>query len=325
MKHAARLLFALSLFLPSLGCDKATPVAPTGTTLTISASPTKIGLSGSSTITVVGRKPDGNPLNPGTEVRLSTDRGTVSPSVVQVDSSGRATSTFRGDGRSGAAKVTASTADATAEISIQVGESAETKPSLIVSISPNTVRVGESATVTIIARNADGSTVGAGEEIIVTSNLGTFTNSRPKTKADGTATTTLNAGNQAGTATIKAVLRSSDAAEASLTIRDFAADLILTPTEGTINSTGGSITFTVNVTNTQGEPFQGAVVTFSTNVSATFEGGTNVVLTDTSGAARKQITFSQENLKGVTEVRVTASTPRSTGTPITKTAIFRVV
>ena len=110
MKRLAGLPVILCLLVPFLGCDKATPVAPTGTTLTLSANPTKIGLTGSSTVTIVGRKPDGNPLNPGTEIRLTTDRGTISPSVVQVDSSGRATATLRGDGRSGPAKVTAATA-----------------------------------------------------------------------------------------------------------------------------------------------------------------------------------------------------------------------
>src|SRR5215210_2642976 len=118
MKQAVGLLALLCLLTPSLGCDKATPVAPTGSILSLSANPTKIGLNGTSTITVVGRKPDGNPLNPGTEIRLSTDLGTISPSVVQVDSGGRATATLRGDGRPGPAKITAATADATVDTTI---------------------------------------------------------------------------------------------------------------------------------------------------------------------------------------------------------------
>jgi len=325
MRRLAGLPVLLCLLASTLGCDKATPVAPGGTRLTISANPTKISLTGSSTITVIGRKPDGNPLNPGTEIRLTTDRGTLSPSIAGVDNTGKVTASLRGDGRSGAAKVTAATADAMVDVTIQIGESNETKPSLIVSVSPSTVRVGETATVTIIARNSDGSAVGAGEEIIVTTNLGSLTNSRPKTESDGTATTALNAGKQAGTATIKAVLRSSESAETSLTIRDFAENMILTPTEGTLIATGGaSVTFTVNVTNTQGEPFAGAVVTFSTNISSTFE-GTNVVLTDTTGAATKKVSFAEADLKKATGmVTVTASTPKSTGI-LTKTATFIVV
>jgi hypothetical protein len=107
--RAVALLLCLVSLLPVAGCDKATPVAPSGTILTITANPSQISLTGKSTITVIGRKPDGQPLNPGTEVRLSVDKGTINPAVVEVDSSGSGTATFRGDGRPGVAKVTAAT------------------------------------------------------------------------------------------------------------------------------------------------------------------------------------------------------------------------
>src|SRR3954470_8150436 len=124
----AGLLLVVSL-LPVAGCDKATPVAPSGTVLTISANPTQIALNGTSTITVVGRKPDGNPLNPGTEIRLTAERGTIS-SLVTTDSNGTASATFHADGRSGAVKVSAATGsgDAKAETSVQVGQATDQKP-----------------------------------------------------------------------------------------------------------------------------------------------------------------------------------------------------
>ncbi|HEX9942320.1 MAG TPA: PKD domain-containing protein [Thermoanaerobaculia bacterium] len=120
----ASLLLVVSL-LPAVGCDKATPVAPTGTILTISANPSKVGLNGQSTITVVGRKPDGNPLNPGTEIRLTTDKGTIDP-VVTVGDGGVATAIFRADGRSGTAKITAMTGGGMtmATTDVQVGVAA---------------------------------------------------------------------------------------------------------------------------------------------------------------------------------------------------------
>lgn len=125
-RAVAGLLLVVSL-LPVAGCDKATPVAPSGTILTISANPSQIALNGTSTITVVGRKPDGNPLNPGTEIRLTAERGTIA-SIVTVDSSGTATTTFHADGRSGDVKVSAATGggDAKAETSITVGNGAKT-------------------------------------------------------------------------------------------------------------------------------------------------------------------------------------------------------
>ena len=91
----------------ALACDSAIPTAPTGTILTISANPSQISLNGSSSITVVGRKPNGSPLNEGTEIFFSTDLGSINPAVVAVDRDGVARTTLRGDGRVGAASVQA--------------------------------------------------------------------------------------------------------------------------------------------------------------------------------------------------------------------------
>ncbi|HSL82840.1 MAG TPA: PKD domain-containing protein [Thermoanaerobaculia bacterium] len=93
--------------LLGVACDSAIPTAPSGTVLTISANPGQITLTGTSTITVVGRKPNGSPLNRGTEVFFSTDLGSVNPVVVAVDEDGVARTTLRGDGRVGTASVQA--------------------------------------------------------------------------------------------------------------------------------------------------------------------------------------------------------------------------
>lgn len=90
-----------------LACDSATPTAPAGTILTMSANPTQISLNGRATLTVIGRRPDGNPLNEGTEIFFTTDLGSVNPVVVAVDENGVAQSNLRGDGRAGTAQVTA--------------------------------------------------------------------------------------------------------------------------------------------------------------------------------------------------------------------------
>ncbi|HKI01508.1 MAG TPA: PKD domain-containing protein [Thermoanaerobaculia bacterium] len=105
-------LLLLTSLLPSVGCDKASPVAPSGTILSVSASPARIGLTGQSTITVIGRKPDGNPLNDGTEIRLTASLGSIEP-FVTVDRNGTATATFRADGRLGTARITAATGGST--------------------------------------------------------------------------------------------------------------------------------------------------------------------------------------------------------------------
>jgi hypothetical protein len=90
-----------------LACDSATPTAPAGTILSLSATPTQISLNGRATLTVIGRRPDGNPLNEGTEIFFTTDLGSVNPVVVAVDENGVAQSNLRGDGRAGTANVSA--------------------------------------------------------------------------------------------------------------------------------------------------------------------------------------------------------------------------
>lgn len=317
-------LCALAAFaLLAAGCDKASPVAPDGSVLSISATPTKVGLTGASTIVVQGRKPTGGALNDGTEIRFSVDKGTVTPVIAEIRD-GRATATFRGDGRSGVAKVSATTGDGTAvaTIDIQVGESADTKPVVLVSASPNNIPVGGTAEITIIARNSDGSPVAAGQQVILTSTLGSLSPSRPTTRADGTATATLSAGNQAGTATITAIVGASDPKTTDVTIRDAATDISIQANPATVPAGGGTSTLTAFVTNAQGQPVQGAPVTFESQ-RGTLQ-TTGVVFTDTTGVARNTLTLTQQELAGVTSFTVTARTPSGTGALLSDTTTVRV-
>jgi len=306
---AAALLLLLSL-LPAVGCDKATPVAPNGTVLTISANPSQIGLTGRSTITVIGRKPDGQPLNPGTEVRLSVDLGTIDPSVVGVDSQGEATATFRGDGRSGTATITAMVGGGMTMVTtkVQVGQSTATKPTVLVSANPSTIPVNGTSTITVIGRNSDGSPAG-GQEVILTSTLGTLDNTRLTTRNNGTAETTLRVGAQAGTAKITAVLGSSDPATVDVEVKSailtITADKTAIPEQQTT-----TITIIATVTAFQGDPIQGKPVTFRADqgtLSAT------TVNTDASGNATVRLTVDAPAVTSDTTFQVTATTPSGSG------------
>ncbi|MEO8274653.1 MAG: PKD domain-containing protein [Thermoanaerobaculia bacterium] len=92
--------------LAGLSCSEGTPVAPAGTILRVSASPTRIGKSGLSNITLSAYRSTGNPVNPGTEIRLSSTIGTIDP-VVFTAEDGQATAVLHGDGRVGTATVSA--------------------------------------------------------------------------------------------------------------------------------------------------------------------------------------------------------------------------
>jgi adhesin/invasin len=321
----SRSLTALGLLLVSaLACDKATPVAPDGTSLTVSANPTQIGLTGTSTITVVGRKPDGQPLNPGTEVRFSVDIGSISPAIATIEN-GQATATYTADGRKGAAKVTVKTGtgSVSADTTVQVGAADGTKPVLLVSANPSNVAVGGTSSITVIARNSDGSSVGANREIILTSTLGVLHPTRPTTAADGTASSTLNVGTQAGSATVSAILGSSDAATTTVTIRDAATAISLQTRPSSIQRAGATVELTAFVTNGQGQPLQGAPVTFQADRGSLET--TGVVFTDTTGVATNRLVLTQSDLpSSVTAVTVRASTPSGTGTLLTDTATIAV-
>jgi Invasin, domain 3 len=308
------MLLVLSL-LPAVGCDKATPVAPNGTILTISANPSKVGLNGRSTITVVGRKPDGNPLNPGTEIRLTTDKGTIDP-IVTVEEGGRATATFRADGRSGVAKITAMTGGGMtmATTDVQVGESDTTRPTVIVSVTPSTIALEDEATVTVIARNADGSPVERGERVILTTTLGRLNPPNPTIQQNGTATSTLNAGSREGTATITAIVGSSAPATTTATIvLDVATAISVTATPSSIPaSSGGTIIVTATVINSRAQAVQGALVTFESELGS-FE-DTTAETTDDNGQASKRLIVTPADIPASdTSFEVRARTPSSAG------------
>ena len=75
-------LLTLFALLSVLACDRVTPVAPVGSTITISINPSRIDAEGeSAVITIIVRKEDGTPVNPGTQVNISTTLGTVDPEV----------------------------------------------------------------------------------------------------------------------------------------------------------------------------------------------------------------------------------------------------
>jgi hypothetical protein len=137
-RHAA--LAGLALFgLGLLACDEGTPVAPTGSILRMSAYPTRIGKAGTSTVTVTVLRVNGNPVNPGTEVRLTSSLGVVDP-VAYTDDAGYARATLRGDGRIGTATVTAfSGAAEPVTLDITVGQLAA---SMSFQVTPSSVGEG---------------------------------------------------------------------------------------------------------------------------------------------------------------------------------------
>jgi hypothetical protein len=178
------LLPCLALGVAVLGlssCDKANPVAPAGTVLSVTANPTQISTNGSSQIRVVALKPNGTPVNPGTQVRLSTNLGTIDP-IVEVGDGGVAATTLTGDGRLGTATVTATVgADTSASVEVQVGRAAA---NVSLQASPGQVGTeGGSIDLLAVIRDSTGEPL-ADAAVNFQSEVGTLTSRGAVTRSD---------------------------------------------------------------------------------------------------------------------------------------------
>lgn len=123
MKKILAACFLLSVLLVlGLACDSASPVAPSGTLLTVSASPTEISTNGTATIRATALRANGTPVNPGTVIRFDTSLGTIDEQA-ETDDDGVARVTLTGDGRIGTATVTARSGVAeSATVDVKVGK-----------------------------------------------------------------------------------------------------------------------------------------------------------------------------------------------------------
>lgn len=233
MKRRLAILTALLLLGAYLfGCDSAdNPIAPTGSTLTVSASPSQIDLGGSSTISITGFRPDGNPLNPGTQLTITTtigrimvrqtNGGLVPGNIVEVGEAGRATAQLEGDGRLGTATVTVALTSggegASATTDVRIGLNPEDNPTITLDANPSDVALNGTSTITMTARQADGAPLTTGT-VNVRTTLGTLGDStlQLSTNNGGIVSTTLTS-SQSGTATVTASVGSSDDATVEVT------------------------------------------------------------------------------------------------------------
>ncbi|HEX2465539.1 MAG TPA: Ig-like domain-containing protein [Thermoanaerobaculia bacterium] len=169
MRKALQLLLLAPLAF--LACDKASPVAPEGSVLTISASPNRIAAGGTSTITVTARKSNGFPVNPGSTVFFSTTRGTM-PASGTTNDEGVVRAVLNGNGEVGMATVKANAGAAEeAETTVQIGIFAA---SVTLQASPTTIQSnGGQIDLLAVVRDDAGQPL-PGATVNFTSQLGTL-------------------------------------------------------------------------------------------------------------------------------------------------------
>lgn len=323
----ARIRFALALLALALGgavaCDKASPVAPTGTVLTISANPSTIPTNGTAKVTISARRANGLPVATGTLINLTTSLGQIDSSVT-TDDQGIATATLRGDGRAGTAKVKAiAGASEGAEVEVTVGSPAA---SISILATPSNVPdSGGQIQLRALVRDDKGQPQ-PGAQVNFQTEVGTLTSAGHvvTTDANGEAfdlltvtasqLSTWSKESFEVTAQVGGATGTLQEATATITVGNPAGSLTFQANPTNLPSTGGTVNLLALVRNSQGRPVQNARVNFVTSLGRLNSGG-QAVYTNADGEARDKLTVSQSDIAGLNDdsFEVKAQTPGSGG------------
>ena len=225
--HISALATVLALLLAA--CDKVPLMAPTGSTINLSANSSTVPSNGTVGLTAFVTESSGTPVQNGTMVRFTTTLGTITPADAQT-SNGVAVATFNAGGNSGVATIhavsggagggsgsttgggtgTTTTSTATNVVTITVGVAAV--KTIAVSASPTSVGPnGGSVAVTASVLDPSGGSL-AGIPVTFSADHGGVDPGTAVTDASGQATTTLTTSAEtkvtasAGTATATATV-----------------------------------------------------------------------------------------------------------------------
>ncbi|MBZ0114298.1 MAG: hypothetical protein K8J08_17685 [Thermoanaerobaculia bacterium] len=189
-RNTPALLALAMLGLVALSCGEGTPIAPSSAVLTISANPTEIGLDGISVLSISAVRSTGVPVNPGTEIVLTTTLGSV-PTIVTTDDRGLALAHLAGGRQSGSATITAASGGATAvTTTVEIGDN---PTSLNLTANPTRFSFsGGRVRLSLAVLGADGQPL-PGVSVLFSSTAGRLDSggSLKHTNADGQAADTL--------------------------------------------------------------------------------------------------------------------------------------
>jgi hypothetical protein len=196
------------LALTTAACDSVPLLAPTGSSIMLTASTNAIAANGTAQLIAQVLEPSGTPPHPGTQVIFTTTLGIVEPATVTTDVNGRAIATFRGNGVNGIATINAGSGGATTAsaasqtntgttpastngtgpVRIFVGAAAVGR--VTVNATPATITSGGSSTIAASVFDVNGSAL-AGTAVSFSTDAGTLASAVVTTNGDGVATTQL--------------------------------------------------------------------------------------------------------------------------------------
>ncbi len=347
--RSAILLVLLVALVFGANCDKATPVAPVGATITLSVNPARIEPSGEATVTALVRRSEGSPVNPGTEVNFTATLGELDPPTAATDERGIAETVLKGKNEVGMATISASSgaADATATVEVQIGALpfdiilAATPQNIPAQLPQGGVEIQLLATVTDdegrllneVAVNFSaeiGNLTSEGAPVLTNTPCPADRNGNVTPAQEGVACDLLRV-RQGVLDSVDAVFFMVEAcagsdleviANAEIGITGLVSFISLQATPSSVPETGGTLTLLALVEDDNGEPLEGVGVNFVTEVGTLASGG-GLVRSNANGEATDRLTVTPENLTSLpttaTSFTVTGRTVLLDGTEATAT------
>jgi Big-like domain-containing protein/PKD domain-containing protein len=203
IRSVERQLAALvGLFLLVASCEKVSLVAPSGSSITLTAQATALPANGTTDIIALVLEAAGTPPHSGTVITFSTTLGSIEPDQARTDTSGRVIVKFRAGTNNGTALINATSGGATTirtdgsgAVRIAVGTAAVARVS--VSAAPNPVpAIGGTSTITASVADINGNLLPSAP-VFFTTTAGSLADSLVNTGPDGSARTSLTTNVQA--------------------------------------------------------------------------------------------------------------------------------
>jgi len=181
-----------SIFVGS-GCERVPLLAPTGSTMTLTASATALSLNTTAVLTAQVIEASGQPPHSGTHIVFTTSLGSIQPPEADTDINGRAVVTFNAGYANGTAVITASSGAASASgnnaVKIAVGTAAVGR--VVVSANPTLIAAaGGTSTISAAVSDINGNAL-ANAPVAFSTTAGTITPTIGTTDATGIATSRL--------------------------------------------------------------------------------------------------------------------------------------
>jgi hypothetical protein len=246
MSMLIRSSLVVLLLAAGTACDKVPLGAPSGSTITMSASTRSLSAGESTEVSAFVAEVSGTPVQNGTTVRFTTNLGTVEPAEAETVN-GLARTTLRAGSLSGVAQIRATSGGVSGGANnsnlLEISLGGANAASLSLSASSTTVPVsGGTVTLTATVVDAAGNRL-RDVPVTFTTTAGALSSTAPVSNASGEATTDLTSSR---TATVTARVGSGEAARTgSVTINVAAANSISVSVAPQTVVAGAPVTLTI--------------------------------------------------------------------------------